>query len=464
MKSHGPVKVVAAALALLGAASAAETPTITVQANAPGWITVNYYHSGLEGVVGYVIQRQEPAAQISSYSPNGQWTDSYLTPSTTYAYRACAYYSTENDPVCSPWVHATTMPPPPPPASMDPPIITDVSVTTDSLTVSWGAIGQYSKILARLEFAAGGSDQRDLQSRANAAYTFRSLTPDTPYRILLKGCSRTILGSSCGPWSPAVSIKTAAIPAPPPPPKMTVENSQDSVTYRDPTLAGVLNQPHRLDYCLRWGEACGKPAAEAFCKLMNGGMPIVSSYKILSDIGDTMIITTGERCEDTGCDSFRYITCKAPKADGILVERAHDFEDVVADPDRGVVTKSPGAYKDLIVKDSGVATKSPSAYADAMVAGASAASAGACMTGYVHRLARATDLVCVTPAARDRTAQENAAAASLVDPAGAHGPNTCISGYVWREAFSGDFVCVTPAVRDMVRQENAEAASHNAGG
>lgn len=444
----------------LGVAVAAEVPTVTVQANAPGWITVNYYHSGLNGVVGYFIERQEPNARITSYSPNGQWTDSYLTPSTTYAYRVCAVYPTEKDPVCSTWVQATTLPPPPPPTNMSPPNITDVGVTTDSLTVSWGAIGEYSKILARLEDTAGHSDQRDLQSRANAAYTFRGLKADTEYRISLKGCSRTLLGSSCGPWSAAVSIKTAAIPTPPPPPKMTVEHSKNSVTYRDPTLAGVLNATHRLDYCLRWGEACGKPAAEAFCKLMDGSKPIVSSYKILPDVGATMIISTGERCDDTGCDGFRYITCKAPKADGLVEAPPKDFKDAIVNPDSGVATKSPSAYKDAILNPNGaVATKSPSAYKNAMAAGAGDASTGACKPGYVWRLARPSDLVCVRPEVRTRTAQENAEAASRVDPAGAYGPNTCVSGYVWRAAFDGDLVCVTPAVRDLVSQENAQAAS-----
>ncbi len=93
-----------------------------------------------------------------------------------------------------------------------------------------------------------------------------------------------------------------------------------------------------------------------------------------------------------------------------------------------------------------------------------AAPTASCKSGFVWRAARPEDLVCVTPEARDRTAQENAAAAGLVDPAGAYGPNTCTSGYVWREAFDGDVVCVTTAVRDIVRQENAEAASHRAGG
>jgi hypothetical protein len=78
-----------------------------------------------------------------------------------------------------------------------------------------------------------------------------------------------------------------------------------------------------------------------------------------------------------------------------------------------------------------------------------------CKSGFVWRVARADDLVCVAPESRARVAQENRTATSRVQPGGgAYGPNTCKSGFVWREAFSGDLVCVTPEVRALVREEN----------
>ncbi len=90
----------------------------------------------------------------------------------------------------------------------------------------------------------------------------------------------------------------------------------------------------------------------------------------------------------------------------------------------------------------------------------SAADPNACQAGYVWRLARPTDLVCVTQAARDRTAHENSADASLHDAKGAYGPNSCTAGYVWREAYRDDVVCVAPDTRTLVHQENAEAIQH----
>lgn len=82
-----------------------------------------------------------------------------------------------------------------------------------------------------------------------------------------------------------------------------------------------------------------------------------------------------------------------------------------------------------------------------------------CQEGYVWRQANPSDYVCVTPAVRTQTAQDNAAAASRIDPnGGPYGPNTCLNGYVWREAFTNDQVCVLPATRAEAATDNAQAA------
>jgi hypothetical protein len=82
---------------------------------------------------------------------------------------------------------------------------------------------------------------------------------------------------------------------------------------------------------------------------------------------------------------------------------------------------------------------------------------GRCKSGFVWRVARPQDLVCVTPESRTLARNENAVAASRRDANGAYGPDTCLSGFVWREAFAGDQVCVTPERRAAVRDENAMA-------
>jgi hypothetical protein len=82
-----------------------------------------------------------------------------------------------------------------------------------------------------------------------------------------------------------------------------------------------------------------------------------------------------------------------------------------------------------------------------------------CIQGYVWREAIPSDHVCVTPAVRDRTQQENATVVERRDPTGPYGSNTCKSGFVWREAFDGDTVCVTPDIRSQTKADNAAAAS-----
>jgi hypothetical protein len=83
---------------------------------------------------------------------------------------------------------------------------------------------------------------------------------------------------------------------------------------------------------------------------------------------------------------------------------------------------------------------------------------GTCMDGYVYRLIRSSDKVCVTPASKAQADSDNAAAASRKATA-TYGPDTCAQGYVWRDAFTNDHVCVTPDVRTQAASDNAAAAS-----
>jgi hypothetical protein len=71
-----------------------------------------------------------------------------------------------------------------------------------------------------------------------------------------------------------------------------------------------------------------------------------------------------------------------------------------------------------------------------------------CKSGFVWREAVPDDHVCVSPASRAATAQQNSEGAGHRLPnGGPYGPDTCAQGFVWRDAFPGDHVCVTPAAR-----------------
>jgi hypothetical protein len=88
--------------------------------------------------------------------------------------------------------------------------------------------------------------------------------------------------------------------------------------------------------------------------------------------------------------------------------------------------------------------------------------ADACIPGYVWRQASPSDHVCVTPAVRSQTAEENRTAAQRRDPnGGPYGPDSCLQGYgyVWRDAFQGDHICATGDSRTQAANDNAAAAS-----
>lgn len=205
----------------------------------------------------------------------------------------------------------------------------------------------------------------------------------------------------------------------------------DFVTDANGALLGIASVQSS---CLRSGVVAGKPVTWVWTTGI-----IDCSSAALFTIRD---------------DILRNMKEKGPPDLDVVTSRP-GAADVLAKPDVGVVTSRPGAADVVAKPDGGVVTNRPGA--EAVTASAT------CKSGFVWREARPSDLVCVTPAARARTAQENADASKHVDPAGAYGPNTCVSGYVWREAFEGDLVCVTPAVRDVVRKENADAASHRVG-
>jgi uncharacterized protein YraI len=83
---------------------------------------------------------------------------------------------------------------------------------------------------------------------------------------------------------------------------------------------------------------------------------------------------------------------------------------------------------------------------------------GTCKDGYVWRLIKPSDKICVPPSSKAQADADNAAAASRLCTA-TYGADTCAEGYVWREAFSNDHVCVSPATRSQAAADNAAAAS-----
>ena len=76
-------------------------------------------------------------------------------------------------------------------------------------------------------------------------------------------------------------------------------------TFNNPTYKG-----NALDWCLNWGEGCGKQAANAYCK--SRGFERATQFSQAPNIGarrPTRLIGTGAVCDQDFCDGFRRITC-----------------------------------------------------------------------------------------------------------------------------------------------------------
>lgn len=63
-----------------------------------------------------------------------------------------------------------------------------------------------------------------------------------------------------------------------------------------------------VDWCLKWKEQCGKPAAEQFCK--KKGYRAVKDFSGPLKAPETSLIgTPGQTCSSGNCQSFRDIMC-----------------------------------------------------------------------------------------------------------------------------------------------------------
>jgi hypothetical protein len=76
----------------------------------------------------------------------------------------------------------------------------------------------------------------------------------------------------------------------------------EEVTFKRPKFKGT-----RLDWCLTWGQNCGKPAADAYCERKGYGH--ATDFAIAENIGLTRIISDRQVCNKPECDGFKAITC-----------------------------------------------------------------------------------------------------------------------------------------------------------
>ncbi len=81
---------------------------------------------------------------------------------------------------------------------------------------------------------------------------------------------------------------------------------ESTYTYTRPHSSG-----YRVDSCLNWGKECGKPAADAFCKIK--GFAASKTHTLAMDVASatspTLVLNSGQTCANGNCDSFEKIQC-----------------------------------------------------------------------------------------------------------------------------------------------------------
>lgn len=78
-------------------------------------------------------------------------------------------------------------------------------------------------------------------------------------------------------------------------------------TFEKPKVDGIA-----LDWCLRPGADCGKPAADGFCS--SRALGPAQGFTKADDVGKTLILGTKQVCSDPSCDAFAAIQCSAAPA------------------------------------------------------------------------------------------------------------------------------------------------------
>jgi hypothetical protein len=92
------------------------------------------------------------------------------------------------------------------------------------------------------------------------------------------------------------------------------EPAGEGMRYNYPYVKDSYGRFGLLDWCRDWGQQCGRPAAEAFCKQADGGVrPHAADFghwPKAGHHGNTVIFSTRDTVELPRAEAFTYIVCR----------------------------------------------------------------------------------------------------------------------------------------------------------
>ncbi|HMC21354.1 MAG TPA: Ig-like domain-containing protein, partial [Thermoanaerobaculia bacterium] len=189
------------------------------------------------GVAGYKVFRG--GVQIGTTAAI-TYSDTGLSPSTTYTYTVSSYDVAGNNSAQCPGVNGTTQaPPPPPPSDTTPPTVptglaaTPVSSTQINLT--WNASTDSGSGVAGYKIFRGGSQ---IATSVATSYSDTGLSPSTTYTYTVSAYD--VAGNNSA-QCPGVMATTQAAPPPPPPPTngiiafLHLDENAGSTVFNDAT-------------------------------------------------------------------------------------------------------------------------------------------------------------------------------------------------------------------------------------
>jgi hypothetical protein len=212
------------------AADELEEPTVVPSSDSatgslPGWIIVRWGHSG-QGLNEFSVERENPYFRWDNVNAaQRNLPDGGLQPDTTYRYRVCAYFNTDDgEPACSPWQAGKTSPPEPQQQQRRPPRprIVEHHAGHTWVGIKWEAGYDYDSYFVNITgpfgTAKGPRELRTIHHDDDGTWSYQrvdGLLPGRAYGFSVQGCTETIFGfgaDRCWDWAPEYPAYTSTYP------------------------------------------------------------------------------------------------------------------------------------------------------------------------------------------------------------------------------------------------------------